>query len=148
MTATAAMIAKVRLMVNEPDDTNGYTDALLTTDIETYPLIDERGEVPFTWDTSTSPPTQDANEDWIVTYDLHAAAALVWEEKAGAKAHLYTFRADGGNYNRTDVHKMFMENARYHLSRRSPNNITAFVWPAPKAATTAVWVGNLAEPNC
>jgi hypothetical protein len=68
-------------MVDEPDTTTYSTRSYKPTS-KTYPMIDERGEVPYTWDTSTTPPTKDANDNWIATYDFNAAAADIWEEKA------------------------------------------------------------------
>ena len=91
MTATAAMILSVRRKVAEPTSTT-YSDTAIQTVIESYPLIDQRGEEPYTWDLSTQPPTQDDNEDWIVTYDLNAAAAVIWEEKAAAVSCGYDFK--------------------------------------------------------
>lgn len=145
MSATAAMIAQLRRMVDEADDSNGYDEPTLTALIEAYPLIDERGEVPYTWDTSSSPPSQDANEDWIATYDLHAAAAAVWEEKAGPKADLYMFSADGGQFVRSEIYKQYMGLARYHNARRAPRTIQAYAWPRQPAS--AIWIGNLKESD-
>lgn len=142
MSATAAMIARLRLMVNEPDDSNGYDDDALTALIESYPLLDERGEPPYTWDTATEPPTQDSNDDWIATYDLHRAAADIWEEKAATKAHLYMFSADGGQYSRHQVYSMFMQQARHHLARRTPGSHMLTKWP-PETGTT--WEINTVE---
>lgn len=129
MTATAVMIAEVRRLVNEPDDTNGYDDTLLGSIIERYPLIDERGEEPYTFDTSTTPPSPDANEDWIATYDLHLAAAAIWEEKAAPYAGNYDFKADGGDYKRSQQFDQYMGMARFHNARRKPRSIRAFQWP-------------------
>lgn len=147
MSATAAQVAQLRRMVNESDDTT-YSDDALETYIETYPLIDERGEQPYTWDTSTQPPTQDENEDWIATYDLHAAAADIWEEKAAVVAGDFNFSADGGNYSRSQVYEQFMKQARYHRSKRSPRTVTLHKWPdEDDAYRRPLWVGNLPEPN-
>lgn len=143
MSATAAMVATVRRYVNEPDDANGYTDEQLEGIIESYPVLDERGQVPYTWDTSTTPPSQDANELWVPTYDLHAAAAQVWEEKAGTTAHLYTFTADGGQYVRSEASKQMMQMAKYHRARRKPGTHRLLAWPQPKSRSSAV--GNLPE---
>lgn len=145
MSATATMLATVRRYVAEADDSNGYSDEILNGIIEEYPLLDERGEVPYTFDTSTQPPTQDANEDWIQTYDLHAAAAQVWEEKASNIAHQFTFSADGGQYVRSEAHKQMMGMARYHRSRRAPQNQRLVMWPKPRAGNRLV--GNLAEQD-
>jgi hypothetical protein len=127
MSATAAMILQVRGWVNEPDDTT-YDDDAITVFIERYPLLDERGEVPYTWDTST-PPVQEANEDWIPTYDLHAAAADVWTEKATIVAADFDFQADGGNYSRSQVYEAYMSLARHHQARRKPGVITLHMHP-------------------
>ena len=148
MTATTAMIKQVRRMVAEPNDSNEYDDDVLKAYIEEYPLIDERGENPFTWDTSTSPPTQDSNADWLATYCLHSAAAKVWSEKAAAIAHLYSFSADGGNFKRSNIYEQYMQTAVYHQARRSPKTIRAFVWPEPKAVSGRDgWIANLAEQD-
>lgn len=128
MTATAAMIAEVRLMVAEPTQAP-YTDSAIQTKIEKYPLIDARGEEPFTYDFTTQPPSEDANENWIVTYDLNAAAADIWTEKAGAVAEDFDFQADGGRYNRSQVSDRYMKQARHYRSRRSPKTITQVGWP-------------------
>lgn len=143
MSVTAAMLANLRRMVNEPDDSNGYDDDTLSAILGEYPLIDEQGEQPYTWDTSTSPPTQDANEDWIAIYDYHAAAARVWEEKATVWADKYFFSADGGMFNRNQAFDQFMQMARYHNARRAPRTRQAFVWPSQSSAV--VWIGNLSE---
>ena len=93
MTASAAQIAQLRRMVAEPATTT-YSDAALQGYIEAYPLLDQRGEPPYTYDYAT-PPAQVANPEWIATYDLHAAAADVWEEKAAttaAQVHLLSRR--------------------------------------------------------
>lgn len=131
MTVTAAMLATLRRMVAEPDDAHGYDDDTLSAILSEYPLLDERGEEPYTWDTASTPPTQDANEDWVARYDTHAAASQVWEEKATEKAHLYDFSADGGRYTRSQMFEQALRMARYHNSRRAPRTIRAFTWPPP-----------------
>lgn len=133
MSATAAQIAQVRRMVNESDDTT-YDDDAITEYIEAYPHLDERGELPYTWDTSTEPPTKDENETWIPTYDLHAAAADIWSEKAGVVAVDFDFRADGGNYSRSQVVEQYMIQARYHGARRRPGTITLHKHPKETSA--------------
>lgn len=146
MTATAAQILQLRRMTNEPTATT-YSDALLTTFIETYPLLDERGEDPYTWDTSTTPPSQDANEDWIATYDLHAAAADIWEEKAAVVAADFNFAADGQRFDRAQIVDQYMKQARYHRGHRSARTITLHKSPKEDGAYRQTWVGNLPEPN-
>jgi len=130
MSATAAQVARVRRMVNEADDTT-YDDDAIADYIESYPLIDERGEEPYTWDTSTSPPTQEDNDDWIATYDLHAAAADIWEEKAAVVAVDFDFRADGGQYSRSQVAERYERMVRYHRTRRAPRTHRLVMYPDP-----------------
>lgn len=144
MAPTAAQIAQLRRMVAEPTATT-YSDATLTTYIETYPLLDERGEAPYTWDDSTDPPTQEANDSWIPTYDLHAAAGDIWEEKAANWADKYQFAADGGNYSRNQVYEQMMASARYHRSRRASKTMTAVKWPKESSGDVFPWIANLAE---
>lgn len=133
MTATAAMIARVRRMVNEPETTT-YADADISAIIETYPSLDERGEEPYTWDNSTEPPTKDTNDNWIVTYDLNAAAADIWEEKAASVAQDFDFKADGGGYTRSQVYDQFMKSAKHYRSKRSIATITQEPYPYEEGA--------------
>jgi len=145
MAATAAQIAQFRRMVAETGlDT--YDDRALAEYIEAYPLLDEQGEAPYTWDTATSPPTQDANEDWIPTYDLHAAAGDIWEEKAGVLVTAFDFTADGATYSRSQQYDMMMRQARNHRSRRSPKTGTLIKWPKESAVSQS-WIANLPEPR-
>lgn len=145
MAATATQIAQLRRMVAELTlDT--YDDVTLAGYIEAYPLLDAEGEVAYTWDTSSSPPTQTANAGWIPTYDLHAAAADVWEEKAGALTTAFDFGADGATYQRSQQYDMMMRQARYHRSRRSPTSGTLIKWPK-EVRTGFSWIGNLPEED-
>lgn len=144
MAATAAQIAQVGRMVAEPTTTT-YSDAAIQGYIEAHPCIDERGEEPYDWDTSTDPPTQDANESWIATYDLNAAAADIWDEKAATAAQDYDFLADGASYSRSQAYQQAAARARYYRARRNPRTIT--LRPEPEAATRDTWVGNLQEPE-
>ncbi|MBU2685886.1 MAG: hypothetical protein KKF27_21805 [Gammaproteobacteria bacterium] len=134
MSATAAQIAQVRRWVNEPDDTT-YDDDAISVYIEAYPLLDERGEEPYSWDTSTEPPTKDDNEVWLPTYDLHAAAADIWDEKAAVVAQDFDFTADGGSYSRSQVVAQFERQARMHRARRRPGTIR--LHKIPKETTYA-----------
>ena len=144
MTATAAQVAQLRRMVNETTATT-YSDADLATMIEAYPCLDARGEEPGPWDTSTTPPTWDANESWIPTYDLSAAAAAIWEEKAAILAQDFDFNADGGDYTRSQTYEQAMKQARYHRSRRRPGTITLKMHPKPEGGSDSGWVMNMPE---
>ena len=128
MSATAAMLAEIRRMVDEPDN-DPYTDTVLGTYIERYPVLDFLGTKPIEVDTSTWPPTLSENDDWIPTYDLHAAAADIWQEKSATVAEDYNFTADGGTLSRGDVQKQYLQQSRYHLSRRKVKTMRAVVEP-------------------
>jgi hypothetical protein len=141
---TAAQIADLRRMVAEPTTTT-YSDLTLTAIIERYPHMDEQGEDPFTLSSDT-PPVHVANANWMPTYDLNAAAADVWQEKAGALAGNYDFSADGGNYSRSQGAKMALDQARYYRSRRAPTTMRLVKYP-DEPDTQQLWIGNLAEPR-
>lgn len=130
MAATAAMVARLRRMVDDPNDDAGtYDDDALEGYIEAYPLLDVLGTDPTEVSYSTTPPTITERDEWIPTYDLHAAAADIWEEKAAAIAEEFDFKADGGDYSRSKKYEQYMSKARFHNSRRSAKTITAFVEP-------------------
>lgn len=122
MTATAAQIAQVRRMVNEPLTTT-YSDLAIQTYIESYPLIDALGQPPYIRST-TAPFTLVANPWWTATYDLNAAAADIWEEKAAILSQDFDFSADGGNYSRSQAYEQAMKQARNFRARRSVGTIT------------------------
>jgi len=135
---TAAQIATVRRLTAEPTTTT-YSDALITTMIEAYPHMDEYGEAPLDDDGV-------ANADWTPTYDLNAAAADIWNEKASAVAHRVNFAADGGNYSMSNMFEQYMKQSRYFRSRRMPS--TARMVKSPKewnSESDDSWIGNLPE---
>lgn len=143
---TAAQIAELRRMVAEPTTTT-YSDALLTTYIEKYPHLDEQGEEPY-FLSSAQPPAEEVNDNWIPTYDLHAAAADIWNEKAALWVERYDFAADGGNYSRSQAYEMMMKQARHHSARRLPSTARAHKSPNELTGRTdAIWIGNLPEPR-
>lgn len=138
MTATAAQIAQVRRMVNEPT-VEAYSDAQIQAYIEAYPCMDERGQEPYEWDTTTEPPTQDPNEAWIPTYDLAAAAADIWAEKAAVLSQDFDTSADGASLSRSQAYQQAMGQSRYWQSRRRAKTVT--LYPAPRA-TEDEWIAN------
>ena len=145
MSATAAQRARLRRMVDEPTTTT-YDDDLVDDYIERFPVMDERGEVPYTWDTSTSPPTQDANEDWVPTYDINAAAADIWNEKAAQLAQDYDVKADGSDLKRAQAYAHMTERAEYYGARRVIGTIGQVISPDDLAVETP-WIANLAEQD-
>lgn len=143
---TPAMIAQLRRMINEPDDTT-YDDDALTTYIAEYPCLDERGEEAYTWDTSTTPPTREDNDDWFAVFDLHAAAADIWEEKAATVADKFNFSADGARFDVSKRYEQYMRQARYHRSRRVPKTMRLHKWPEETGAQSLSWITNKLEWN-
>jgi len=129
MAATAAMAAQLRRMVDEATETT-YDDDLIDDIIELYPLIDALGSDPIEYDFSTEPPTASEVDNWIPTYDLHAAASQIWEEKAGAVSDEFDFSADGGKYSRSQKEEKYMNKSRWHSSRRSPKAFK--IWVSPR----------------
>ena len=144
MAATAAQISRLRRMIAEPETTT-YSDEDLAEAIERYPVIDARGVETYYYDTSTIPPTQTAMDNWLPTYDLCAAAADLWAEKAATLAADYDFSADGASYSRRQAYDNAMASSAYYRARRSPRAL--FLRPEPEAADLAApsWVGNAAE---
>ncbi len=130
MAATDAMISRLRRMVNEPDPGGGYDDEALAALIELYPLPDADGNEPD-------------SGDWAASYDLHAAASECWQEKASVVAVDFHFSADGGSFSREQVHQQYMQQARYHRSRRAVGTARLDQWP--NEVDARLWVGNLPE---
>lgn len=106
MTVSAEQIAQLRRMINEPQPAP-YSDAILARYADRYPVLDLAGLWP-----------DDIN--WTPTYDLHAAAADIWTEKAAVVASAYDFSADGGSYSRNQQYLSFAQQASYHRARRQP----------------------------
>jgi hypothetical protein len=118
MAATAAMITRLRRWVAEPTE-DTYTDEILSDIIERYPVLDDDGYGPD-------------DDDWTATYDLHAAAAEVWEEKAASLVGNYDFSADGSSFHRSQAYDQAMLQVRHHRARRRVNTITLQPEPRPE----------------
>jgi glutamine synthetase len=110
MAVTIALIAKLRRMIAEPTFTT-YTDDDLEDVIEEHAVLDSEGYAP-------------ESDDWTATYDLNAAAAELWEEKATAFVGLYDFNADGGSFNRSQAYNQAMKMARHYHSRKRVGTIS------------------------
>ena len=139
MAATAAEISRLRRMVAEPSTTNGYTDSVLSEAITRYPVPDSAGVYPTDEDGV-------ANSDWVETYDLNAAAADVWTEKAAAVAVNYDFTADGGSFARSQGAAGAMKMASYYRARRYARGVLLKA-EINSDLESQVWIGNLAEPD-
>lgn len=122
MAATDADIARLRRMVADASEET-YFDSDLAAAIERAPRPDSAGRAP-------------THTDWVATYDLHAAAAEVWSEKAAALSGAYDFQADGASYARSQQYTQAVAQARWHNARRAASGqtlVTTFeeepAWP-------------------
>jgi hypothetical protein len=119
-------------MVAEPT-TATYSDAAISAFLVRHPLIDELGAEPYSWNTLTDPPTATDNDAWVPTFDLNAAAADVWEEKAAALAGNVDFQADGGSFSLSQKFDQARKMARHYRARRSMKTATLFLYPKVEA---------------
>lgn len=117
MAATAAQVARLRRMVAEPS-TATYSDAALTDVIERYPVADAFAQEPRVTDYATYPPALIENELWASTYDLHAAAADIWSEKAAGYADEFDVQFGSKRFARNQQYANALQQARYHTARR------------------------------
>lgn len=137
MTATAAMRAELRRMIDEPEEAT-YDDDALDVYIERYPTIDVLGTTPIEVDYSTEPPTLSEKDEWIPTYDLHAVAGDIWLEKSAVVAEDYNVTADGSTLQRGNVQKQYKEQSRIHRARRKVGTVTLRVEPRISPDTEGV----------
>jgi hypothetical protein len=135
---TTAQISQLRRMVAEPLATT-YSDALLISFIDKYPHIDQFGEQPLD-------VYGIANTDWTATYDLAAAAADIWEEKAAGVIGKFDFSANGGSYSQSQQYEQYMKQCRYYRSRRMPSTMMLIKYP-PESSSDDGWIGNLPESD-
>lgn len=124
---TEKMVNLVRLYTDERNST-AFTNPELVEVIERYPMVDSAGRSPYlSLDrdefTQETLPAEPDNPDWTATYDLHAAAADVWDAKAAKAAANYDFSADGGSFQRSQVTEAYANQARSHRSRRAIRSI-------------------------
>lgn len=128
MAATAEQVIRLRRMVGEGGETT-YQDDELKTFIEAYPLLDGLGREPYV-ESDDDPAVLEINEDWDPTYDLNAAAADIWAEKAAGLASEFDFSAGGQSFQRSQAYAMYMQQSRHYRSRRAMRTVRA--WPAPR----------------
>jgi len=114
---SAADIQAVRRMTGVSVDE--YPDVVLADIIARYPLPDTNGVFP-------------EENEWTPRYDLNAAAADVWAEKAAALAAQYDFDADGAAFKRSQAYEQAMKQARYYRSRRSLHTVRLRAYPRLK----------------
>lgn len=104
------MIADVRRMTAVAVTDATHTTAVITAHIEKYPQIDQ--------------DSRDPDEaSWTPIYDLNAAAAAIWLEKASAAASQFNFATDGSSFKCDQKYQHFMRQSRHYASRRIPGRI-------------------------
>lgn len=130
-------ILRLRRMVAEPG-TATYTDGLLAAVIARYPLPDSAGEWPYLTSGSVNPA-------WTPTFDLAAACADIWSEKAAAIAGAFDFTADGATFHKAQAVEQYERQARIWRSRRAKGNSEMVVYP--RASEMFPWIVNLAEDD-
>lgn len=104
-------IAELRAMTDSTDDRNTLRSLIFS-----YPLVDINGELPFLDELE-----QTVNLDWIGTYDLNAAASMLWLRKANALYDKFDYVADGGHFSRSQEFDHCLKMSRYYAARRSPS---------------------------
>lgn len=109
MTASAEDITQVRRMAAETTLAT-YSDSDIAAVIERYQVIDSEGYFPD-------------DDDWTDTYDLNAAAADLWAEKAAAVAANFDFSADGGSFSRSQEFDMATRMSAFYRSRRKMKTV-------------------------
>jgi hypothetical protein len=103
--ALADDLSRLRRLVNEPT-TATYSDAELTAALERHLALDSQGRRPYQYGGVTLDPL------YVTTYDVYAAAADVWEEKAAVVADEFDYSGDGANMTRSQKHAHFMRQAQ------------------------------------
>lgn len=102
MPVDALQVAMLRRLAAEPT-AESYSDADLAEILERRAL--------------------DADGSGSAGYDLYAAAADVWEQKAAKLAQDYDFAADGADFKRSQAHAQALRMARLFRSQRSARSI-------------------------
>lgn len=133
MAASAAQIARLRRMV--ADDAYDYGDADLAAYIEAYPLLDASGYEPYPR-LADGRPSATLNTLWTPTYDLAAAAADVWAEKAAASAGDFDTSADGQSVALSQAHAHAKAMQRYYAARRRVAAVRLRPEPLPGCGLT------------
>jgi hypothetical protein len=129
MSATDAQIAKLRRMTAEPTQ-DTYDDATLAEYIEARPCRDAQGFSPFERLLDGRLSTV-ANSLWTPTYDLAAAAADVWDEKASALTEETDASIDGAALTRSQAYEHAKAEARKWHGREHVGTIHLTTEPRP-----------------
>jgi hypothetical protein len=145
MAASTEDVRRLRRMMGDREGQR-YTDADLAEAIESHPTVDTRGTNPTVVDYTTNPPTRRENPAWMPVYDLNAAAAELWEERASELSGNFDFRTDAGEqFSRSQAFEHAQERARHFRARRVPGTMTAAKYPREGDLDNTPWIGNLPE---
>lgn len=104
MAVDADVIARVRRMVAEQDNAAPWDDATIAAYIERYALRDAAGVLP-------------GEDGWTPTYDLHAAARDIWNDKAAMLASEFDVGVDGTTARRSQRFEQARRMAAYYGAR-------------------------------
>src|SRR5687768_10463524 len=100
MATSVLDIRRLRRMVNEQTQET-YSDDELASYLEAWPLVDSDG-------------LTTGDNGWTEAYDLHAAAADIWEEKAAAVQSKHDFSADNASFSASQMYTNAMNQAKHH----------------------------------
>ncbi len=117
MTATADQIAELRRKVNDNSVVPTYSDKTLASYIERY-----RIDAAY-WET-TSGDAIVATTVIPEEYDMNAAAADIWDEKAAALSEEFDFSADGLSVTISQKREAALKMAKRFRARRAPRSPT------------------------
>jgi len=127
----AATIAKLRRMTTEVT-LETYDDAALETILGDYPLDDAAGNAP-------------SEAVWTPTYDLHRAAASIWDEKAAKERDSYDFSmgsAGNATYKRSQLFTHALRMARHFRALAPMKTVELVVDRDAEAEHKAKWGGH------
>ena len=122
MSATDAQIARLRRMTAEPDAEGTYDDDAIAGYIEAHPVRDAQGREPYER-LSDGRLSATLNDLWTETYDLNAAAADVWDEKASALTEETDTSVEGASITRSQAYEHARKEARKYRGKQRPSTI-------------------------
>lgn len=110
---TDAQETRLRRMVGEAhkDDEDRMISDEVIDDLagEVGLVVDYAGEAPYVTDEDDG--TVSANTDYVTTVDIYRVAAEAWRVKAGMVAEGYDFKAEGAEFDRSQVYKHYLDQA-------------------------------------
>ena len=115
------VLARLRRMVAEPTEAT-YTDVDLIALIKAFPTAQRVGQNQWVVNSSRID---------VVVWDLHAAAAQIWEEKVAALIGqgAYDITADGQTLHRDQKLQQYRAQVAYHTARRRVRSVKILVAP-------------------